>query len=84
MVEHGRARIDDKVLPPSANRREDLKKTVDAGLIGEEFQTTNEKTETSAVVSFILKTGRRNSAHRLTGQRILYGENNTCLPIQSR
>lgn len=74
MVEPGRARKDDKANLPSANRREDLKKIVDAGLIDEEFQTTKEKTGKSAVVSSILKTGRQNDAHRLTGQRLLFRE----------
>ncbi len=55
MVEQGRARIDDNPYLPSASRREDQRKIVDVGLIDEEFQTTNEKTEMSVVVSSIKK-----------------------------
>ena len=74
MAEHGRARIDDEANLPGANRREDLKKIVDAGLIDEEFQTTNEMTAKSAVVSSTLKTGCQNDVHRLTEQRLLFRE----------
>ena len=55
MVEHGRALIDDNPYLPSANRREDLKRIVDVGLIGEEFQTTNENKDRSVVESSIKK-----------------------------
>jgi hypothetical protein len=57
MVEQGRARIDDNPDHPSTNRREDLKKIVDVGLIDEEFQTTNGRKGRSAVASSILKIG---------------------------
>ena len=55
MVEQGRARIDDNPYLPNTSPREDIEKTVDAGLIDEEFQTINEKTDRSVVVSSIKK-----------------------------